>query len=291
MVSMDSPLAIIVSSGILARCEEQHRPLMLERYADRVVYRDYTAGDFDGDRESSETADDIAFLRRDGYRVINLGSSLGGNVASFAADMVWRSDRTAHQWLDNIVVDAPFGVRSLKQVPFPAGVVTSPVGTAALAAFAPVIMGIGRTKMGLPKDDEISQPSDRVIEHLGVDPTVDEPTWKQEVKLMAKSGLTGHSATDWRRQIQWMCDIGADGSLAAALSGVRGLRFTYVQCTKGNPVVAQPMAQQAHVDLVGQNTGPDELPTLLTVEAPHCAYLQQQKLFEPVIGLRLHQTP
>ena len=84
-----------------------------------------------------------------------------------------------------------------------------------------------------------------------------------------------------------MCRVGADGSLKKALESMFGHNFTYVQCTLGNGVVDQPGAQQLHQAYAGFGSGPNRVPRLFTVKAPHCAYLQMQPQFEEVLVPRL----
>jgi hypothetical protein len=93
-VATDRNNVIICLPGILARGEEQHKPLWLERHAE-VQYFEYGQATFQPEPVIARAISEVAKYSRAGRNVTLLGSSLGGNVAAFGTT---RTSTTGSPW-------------------------------------------------------------------------------------------------------------------------------------------------------------------------------------------------
>lgn len=274
-----SDSVIVCLPGILARCEEQHRPLWLERYGE-VKYLDYATSAFVPEPVIANAVSTVKSFARVGRKVCLLGSSLGGNVAAFATQQLRQDCPDLNDWFSAILVDAPAGSRTFTAAQsVPPGLITSAAGTVIFSVIGGVSLFVSRQGPGLPKDEYITRPSADVMDYLAGRRDFTDEAWRQWVKQTAKQFLTGHSGKAWAEQLRWMTNVYEDGSLDAAASSMKGLSVTYIQCTYGNDVVTQPQAQQWWLERLG-SVVQGGMPAWRTVEAPHCGYLQMQAEFE-----------
>ena len=278
-MATDRNNVIICLPGILARGEEQHKPLWLERHAE-VQYFEYGQATFQPEPVIARAIGEVAKYSRAGRNVTLLGSSLGGNVAAFVTEQLARDNPDIDDWLSVVLVDAPAGSRTFTAAQaVPPGLITSPPGKVIFTAIGGTMLFVSRQGPGLPKDEFITMPSAEVMKRLAGRGDFSEEEWRDWVKQAAKSGLTGHSGSVWAEQIRWMTQVVEDGSLDRAARSLRDRRATYVQCVTGNDVVLQPKAQQWWLERMG-STNPDDSARYRTIAAPHCAYLQMQQAFE-----------
>ncbi|RYF28983.1 MAG: hypothetical protein EOO17_03135 [Chloroflexi bacterium] len=172
-----------------------------------------------------------------------------------------------------VVVDAPWGGKTLVQ-----GVskVTPFVNFLhPVTRFIPVPVQEG----GLPKRESITIPAtsdQRLRVSFGNAET--EERYADWVVETARRSLSGYRFSQLIGQTAWMKRCARNGSLERAVQSLRGLRVTYIACVdSSNDVVRQPMA----VDLWSK-----QLPDMQVIEVatPHCAFLQSQPIFEPVIA-------
>jgi hypothetical protein len=278
-VATDRNDVIICLPGILARSEEQHNPLWLERHAE-VQYFEYGQATFQPEAVIARAISEVNKYSRAGRSVTLLGSSLGGNVAAFVTQQLTSGNPDIDDWFSVVLVDAPAGSRTFTAAQaVPPGLITSPPGKVIFTAIGGVSMFVSRQGPGLPKDEFITLPSAEVMTHLAGHGDFTLAQWREWVKQSAKSGLSGHSGSVWAEQIRWMTQVFEDGSLDRAARSLHDRRATYVQCVSGNDVVLQPKAQQWWLERIG-STNADDSARYRTVAAPHCGYLQMQHEFE-----------
>lgn len=270
------PTVVIPLPGILARTMEQHGPLVLDRFG-QVEWIKQSAVSFDPDLTIMETVAWVKYWRGCGYQVRMLGSSLGGMQAAFVVQKLREElPNDNFEWLQVVLVDSPNGSKTCKGLEW----VPSSGPLAWLAMFVVRVLGffimwIGRMGPGLPKDDEISQPSPPTMVKLGGRSDMTTTEWQQHVKATAKQGLKGHRASVFAAQVRWMAKVGADGSLQQAAVALCDIDVTYLMCTDGNATVVQPEAAdwwQEYGDV-----------RIVAVAAPHCGYLQKQVEFDEVL--------
>lgn len=278
-MATDRNNVIICLPGILARSEEQHKPLWLERHA-AVQYFEYGQATFQPEPVIARAISEVNKYSRAGRTVTLLGSSLGGNVATFMTEQLAHDNPDIDDWLSVVLVDAPAGSRTFTAAQaVPPGLITSSPGKVIFTAIGAASLFVSRQGPGLPKDEFITMPSAEVMEHLAGRSDFSEEEWCDWVKQTAKKYLTGHSGSVWAEQIRWMTQVSEDGSLNRAARSLRERRVTYVQCVKGNDVVLQPKAQQWWLERIGSSNA-DDSPRYRTIAAPHCGYLQMQQSFE-----------
>lgn len=266
---------IIPLPGILALNKESHAPLMFDRFG-QMEWTGTSRERFESDKTIADVVRRADQLRLSGRQVTLLGSSLGGMQMAFVVQALRKKlPQNNFEWLKVILVDSPNGSRTCKGLEWvPSGGLLAWLAMSILRVFGFFIMWIGRMGPGLPKDDEISQPSPAVMAKLGGRSDMTTEEWKQHVKATAKQGLKGHKVSVWAHQVRWMAKVGADGSLQEAAQALRGIDVTYLMCTDGNGTVVQPDAANWWSEYSGAE--------VIEVASPHCGYLQKQVEFDRV---------
>jgi len=261
--------ALIVLPGVLAHCQQFARPLVLEDITENVVYLDYDDRNFNPALEIENIVHSIEAWHGEGLDVTLFGWSLGGDVVLFVIERLLRDHQDLDEWFDAVVLDAPSGLETLKQVPgwLPEKLIVSPIGSVIFTLVGWIILLINRMGVGLPKDEFITRPDARSMKHMSGRNNFSNVEWKSWVKQEFKRSLRGHRVKPWRQQIQWMVKIVIDGSFDRALKACDGQHIAYVACTKGNDVIEQPLAATRWVAAVY---------TIWTLEATHAGFLQMQ---------------
>lgn len=275
---------IICLPGILARSEEQHKPLWLERFG-TVEYFDYDPNSFQMDVETARAVSMVKQYSDDGYTVKLLGTSLGGNVAAFVTEQLGQDCPDIDDWFATILVDAPAGSGSFHAArTVPPKLILSPVGRGATRALGAVTAKLNDRGVGIPKDELITRPEPDVMRHMAQRDNFSDEEWKSWVKQTARKALSGHKGVVYSDQIREMTWVFEHGTLARAARSMRPRKVTYVQCTVGNNVVVQPDALNWWLDQIGHHNSDDgETPRWATAKGPHAAYLQMQPELEAAI--------
>lgn len=270
--------AIIVLPGVLARCFQQARHLLLEDVTDDVVYYDYDDRDYNPGLEVENIVHSVEAWHSAGRRVTLIGSSLGGDLTAFVVERLLRDHSDLRQWFDAIVIDPPVGKPSLKAVPdwLPDRLIVSRLGTMIFTVIGWIILLVNRTSIGLPKDRFISRPDAHSMRIMSGRNNFSNEEWREWVKMEAKRCLRGHRVKPWRKQTQWMVRIFMDGSLERALTACRGQRIVVVACMTGNDVIMQPWSADWWAAMLQD---PD---VIRYVPATHAGYLQNQTEFKSV---------
>lgn len=254
--------------GILARAEEQFRPLnpVFEESGANLSFFDFDPARFNAEAEVRGIAGLVRSRHHGGAPVTLLCASLSGMLAPFVVRQL-AADKP-QDWLKVIIVDAPTGADTMCAVPtWGTGIFNRDLKPSfENGRVAKLVMK--QFSKGLPKDEFITTP-DAVTRHQLAGHEVAESDWAQWVKDEAASALTGHRFLAWYEQIGWMIDVGKSGQLAGACAFLHGLDVTYLACTAGNDVVEQMTAAKLWQTYV---------PTMTvdTVDASHCGFLQNQ---------------
>lgn len=295
IVCVSKGVHVLFLPGILARATEQIDPI-LEPFELRSAYSvsafDYTeplnvAGVID------EIADVVVHNLQIGQRTVLFGASFGGMIATevvarlreFAiipseadlsqplmvgilSELFRDTSRTLllgndnlERLLDVIIVDSPADGSDL--APIPKGVLSAVKRfTNRFTPSTDANVGYGRRLIqplpwGLPKR---SQSEDMTDEEF------------KAMREVARQCLSGHSFTLCYAQTRWMLHAQLHPEV------LDGLRVIYLACTAGNVTVRQPQASEKwspHVRLQ------------IDVPTPHCAFLQQGKVWRQTIILSL----
>lgn len=273
-----SGTTIVCVPGVLTRCQEHHKPLLLERFG-RVIYKDYDET-FDVPSFVRHVVAEIVQLLRSGQHVVVVGTSVGGMITAFISQSLL-DEQVEHDRLKIIINDAPFGLKSFGGFGWmPGWLANSPFSSVAARPVALGIMLAGRLGPGLPKDDEIDTPSADIREKLAWH-SVPSDEWPALVKQQARNGLMGHSVGLFARQIRWMPRVERNGSLDEAVRSLVDLDVTYVACIKGNVTVRQPLACDSWLERMG-NYDTTGAPRWRSVSGPHVGYLQNQPKWDEV---------
>ena len=270
-LSTRRPITIIHLPGILAKADTQIAPVFLEDWGVLDFIRTPDLQVFRPEHTVDVLTKRLVQLHLQGRNVVLIGSSLGGILAAMAVQRLgpqWRY-QTGFQWLRVIAVDSPAGAGTFKGFEWvPDHVWRSP---GLLTAIGAPILWVGRMGPGLPKDGFIAEPDPDTKIRMSY--RAEEP-WNTWLRAEAKRGLQGHRPSVWAQQLCFMARVFNNGQQWQAVRALRDVDFTYLQCTAGNDVVAQPVAAQWWAMCADMDDD-----AVVQVEAPHCGYLQMQPAF------------
>jgi pimeloyl-ACP methyl ester carboxylesterase len=247
-------------SGILQWPEDQFRPLLEVISKVGVFCPVHYRGDhFHLETTMESTVLDIFTSLNSGRRVTLIGASFGGMVIPWLLQRLRDGFGIDPSRVRVIIVDAPTGAETMKELPTWAAPLVSwltqfrlsPQINAGLGAFVLSKMVKG------PRSENIAVPED----------VEDEAAYKQSVINEALTGLMGHKFTMYWSQLGWMSGRGGRELPYHILDGIDA---TYVACIGPNETVRQPLAVdawQAHVY------------SIVEMDTAHCAFLEQKPAF------------
>lgn len=197
----------------------------------------------------------------------------GMRVPFYTEDYRRRHPKENLDWLETVVIDAPNGAPTMKELPkLLRPVVRSPV-TGPL--FGSAVMKFLKG----PKDDEIDVPSPELMLAIaGKVMAADE--WRSYIKNTAMDNMSGFDGRQWWEWIEWMMRVGVGGdrdrSLERAAASLFGIKTTYIANTHpGNVTTTQPDAGNWWHAFAGAE--------VVEVDAVHCGFLQQPQRFGDAI--------
>ncbi len=249
------PTAILVLPGILSRWNEQIEPVIdiLARYG-TVFGVDYTAKAWHTDRIIANITDFVDHELSSYDKLVVVGISIGGIITP---DVVGATKRS-HDSISTVIVDAPHGADTMKELPAAArwfftlgfyNILNGRLGNAIREKFMSVP----------PKLENIEVPA-------GV---VAIEAYKAKVVVDSKKGLANHPWRQWGSQVAYMVHRTPRAGLLSDINSV------YLACNSAkNTTVDQPKA----VDRWHQ-----ALPSLKIIEVntAHAAFREGLPTWQP----------
>jgi pimeloyl-ACP methyl ester carboxylesterase len=244
--------------GILARAEEQFGPVaeVISR-AGTLRYIAYQGDHFDAPSVQTAVATAVRESLAQGRKVTLIGASLGGMMVTWVVALL-RHERVDLSRLRIIIVDAPAGVATMKEVPSGAGWFVSGVTKGKLSPSL-------NAKFGKNLLAKMVKPPR--LENIDVPDGEDPAAYKQRIIDESMAGMAGHKLTMYWSQLGWMTGHGGNNLPLAALDHVEAI---YVACVGPNETIKQPATADVwwpHVDEV------------YNVPTAHCAFREQQPVF------------
>lgn len=248
---------IVAVPGILARIQEQLRPLMpvFTRFDAAVTGVNYSGTRFDAEQCITALRQTIEPNLASGRPTVMFASSLGGMLVAQTLMQLRPAYgvNALNRVVSTVIVDSPASGKDLFLLPNLSGDAGPRIGMK-LRNFTPNERSNGSYGRLLLKTFGVP-PKDKEIE------VVPGGLRADEIKQRAIEGLSGHPFTVWYDQLVWMLNSSLN------LNGLDGLNVTYVACTANNMTVRQPQARDAWAPHVKR---------VIEVATPHCAYLQAQ---------------
>lgn len=285
-------VATIAMPGILSHSDLWVKPIVpvLENYGD-VTAIQYGNGIFNPEEVIKLAVDEVTNELSMGRRAVLLGSSLGGDLAPFVAIGVKEKMQNGDDIkLSTILVDAPYGARTLAPIPeqvrekvsnlnlhWNPSRLTRAIGNA-------TVMRLMTMPWGMPNAGEMSFPIDAndrdMLMRLACDGLEDlsEPTNEDlagAITELARQGLTGNDFGAYVTQNEWLINIEKHGDLNLGQAidiGLRGLQSCVLAARQNNVTVVQPLAQELWLGHRTDNLGM----VGMDVHSPHVAYHQKQ---------------
>lgn len=262
--------ATLFLPGILGKAENYFFPIA-NLFPGRHIGIDDVGTSYDHDDMVEKVLNELFRFYTRNQSVTMVGASIGGMKIPFVIEQ-FRQLYPSYS-LDFIkrivIIDAPSGAETLVPLPdWSSGFVESRAGIL-ISPLSKIIVA--------PKDSEITYPGPRALQRMTDDDRLPEAEWRELVKRTAKYHLRGYSMRLWWSWMSWMIKVGRDGSLARACASLEHVKTVYVACThEGNVTVDQPRALEWFAEHV-----PDL--HVMSVNAVHCGFLQQQPEFEEVL--------
>lgn len=263
----DGTTAVIRLPGILSDCH----------HFDPVANQFPSGLDIGVDSLTFEEISNVIYLlRQSGYhKVIPIGSSMGGMRLAFIIELLRQNHPEVMNdtdWLELIIIDSPTGVETMKDLPDAVARLV-PVKRISL----PICSIAMRLIVKPPRRGDIQVPGHELMRQLaGVDMTDDD--WRTYVRvksILIAQEYTGSQLQEW---VDWMVQVGRDGSLKRAATSLRGIKSTYICCNSKelNTTVKQPRAAKWWESYAGV--------TVTEIAAAHCGLLQMPETFNQVMS-------
>lgn len=287
----EAKVATIAMPGILSHSNLWAMPILpeLEKYGN-VTAIQYGNGNFKPAEAIDLVVNETTRNLKMGRRAVLLGSSLGGDLAPFVAkDVKERLQQGDDINLSTILVDAPYGARTLAPIPEQVREKVGNLnlqwepGRLARAIGNATMMKLMTMPWGMPKTDEMSFPTDIEDRNMlmriayGFE-DLPEPTDEElsgAITALARQGLTGNDFGAYVTQNEWLINIEKHGDLNLGQAidiGLRGLQSCVLAARQNNVTVVQPLAQELWLGHRTDNLGM----VGMDVHSPHVAYHQKQ---------------
>jgi len=262
--------AIICMPGVLQYVDKQFKPLrpVLRRYGD-IEYFGYEGTHFQPAMFQTVVAAKVREHLLAGRPVILVGASLGGMQIPYIVARLTDIDfRVVKRLLKVIVIDAPYGAKSLYTIPKWAAWIASKLTLVSVPAW--LNNNLGKwilNKMAVPPRRE----------NIDIRYVEDSDAYQRYVIEASLEGLRGHSFSMFVSQLGWMMNA---GSSDMPLDILNEIDATYIACIGPNTTVRQPEA----VNVWGRYVA-----RVKEVRTAHCAFLEQQEVFLQLVKELLGQ--
>lgn len=246
--------------GVLARGNEQFDPILPALPGNVVTF--HTSGRRHHADNLIEDVVRYVKLHRSNGPIRFVGASMGGMEVPFVIGRLREQVDIDPDSLQVIIIDAPSGLESLVN---PQAKFMKSGFVAGAATMVPSFIKVPVNEDGLPHWDDITVPQQFMTSEAVAQ---DYKTW---VRAEAKRCLSGYPLGQLASQTHWMIEVGADGSLAHAVSALHDVWTIYVRCTRSNDVVSDE----------GVYAWKRWLPSLQieSISATHCGFLQNKPEF------------